>query len=192
MFITGGIANSLCIKGPKKNTIIKPTKSKLRQSLFNFLGTKIINTTFIDLFSGTGLYGLESISRGASSGLFIDNSIQSIHLIKDNLKKVMKCCKINNNCFSLIKANAFNYQKYINIYQHYNFVFIDPPFFFYEKKILKICNLIHSLIQQIKNTQITFIFEIPFSINFQFNNLNLKHIKTLGNGPFLKIFIYVP
>jgi len=84
MRITGGQAKSRVLASPK-GLKIRPTTDQVREAIFNIIGQDLSGLKVLDLFAGTGSLGLESLSRGALSTLFIDSSQQSVNLIKKNL-----------------------------------------------------------------------------------------------------------
>ena len=84
MRITGGQAKSRVLASPK-GLKIRPTTDQVREAIFNIIGQDLSGLKVLDLFAGTGSLGLESLSRGALSALFIDSSQQSVNLIKKNL-----------------------------------------------------------------------------------------------------------
>jgi len=84
MRITGGQAKSRVLAS-LKGLKIRPTTDQVREAVFNIIGQDLSGVRVLDLFAGTGSLGLESLSRGALSALFIDSSQQSVNLIKKNL-----------------------------------------------------------------------------------------------------------
>jgi 16S rRNA (guanine966-N2)-methyltransferase len=84
MRITGGQAKSRVLASPK-GLKIRPTTDQVREAIFNIIGQDLSGLKVLDLFAGTGSLGLESLSRGALSALFIDSSQESVNLIKKNL-----------------------------------------------------------------------------------------------------------
>ena len=77
MRITGGELNGR-ILGSAKGWNIRPTSSKVRQAVFNIIGNDISGLSVIDFFAGSGIMGIEALSRGGVWALFIDNSNRSI------------------------------------------------------------------------------------------------------------------
>ena len=65
---------------------IRPTADKVKEALFSIIGDDIDEAVVCDLFSGTGNLGLEALSRGADKCYFVDNSAESIRLIKENIE----------------------------------------------------------------------------------------------------------
>ena len=64
----------------------RPITDRTKESLFNILGPDIQTATFLDLFAGTGSVGIEALSRGAKSVLFVDADRQAVATIRANLK----------------------------------------------------------------------------------------------------------
>ncbi|MFA6011953.1 MAG: RsmD family RNA methyltransferase, partial [Desulfobacteraceae bacterium] len=62
----------------------RPTADRLRETLFNILSYDVREAVVLDLFAGTGALGLEALSRGAASCVFIDNSRDALSVIKKN------------------------------------------------------------------------------------------------------------
>ncbi len=69
-----------------ESDLIRPTLSKIRESLFNVLQTDIENASFLDLFAGSGIVGIEAASRGAKEVVFIEKNPVHYRLLKSNLK----------------------------------------------------------------------------------------------------------
>lgn len=86
MRVIGGIAkrttlDSLAIEG------LRPMLDRVRESLFNILQGEIHDARVLDLFSGTGAIGIEALSRGAASAIFVEKNKQLCGVIKANLEK---------------------------------------------------------------------------------------------------------
>ena len=71
MRITGGLARSIPLILPKGDAV-RPATDALRQAVFSSLAARVAGARFLDLFAGSGAYGLEALSRGASSGVFVE------------------------------------------------------------------------------------------------------------------------
>jgi 16S rRNA (guanine966-N2)-methyltransferase len=91
MRIVGGRLKGRALQGPKGDGI-RPTSDRLRETLFNILahsyGDPVPGARVIDLFAGTGAFGLEAISRGAEFCLFVDDSVQGRALIRENVENL--------------------------------------------------------------------------------------------------------
>lgn len=123
MRIITGRVRGLQLTVPK-NMDVRPTADRVKESIFNIIGSAIIDTEVLDLFAGTGNLGLECWSRRAKHITFIDESKESLRLVNSNINK----CKANADC-EVIKGNAVAvaerlfYQK-----KRFDFVFCDPPY----------------------------------------------------------------
>ena len=69
MRLVGGISRGIPLIVPKKGS--RPTSDKVREALFSILGDNIPDSNCMDLFAGSGSLGLEALSRGAVSAMFI-------------------------------------------------------------------------------------------------------------------------
>jgi 16S rRNA (guanine966-N2)-methyltransferase len=89
MRIVGGRLKGRALIGPRSDAI-RPTSDRLRESLFNILahsyGDPLPGARVIDLFAGTGAFGLEAISRGAEFSLLVDDGAQARALIRGNVE----------------------------------------------------------------------------------------------------------
>ena len=68
-----------------KGQALRPTSDRLRETLFNILGPMMEDSTFIDLYAGTGAVGIEALSRGARSAIFVEQHAPAATLIRRNL-----------------------------------------------------------------------------------------------------------
>ena len=123
----------------------RPLKDMVRESIFNVIEhsnkIKILinNSIILDLFSGSGSFGLEAISRGAKNVIFMESYSKVIKILKKNinhLKCDYQCELINSNCFDF-----FNLKKKFN--KKFDIIFLDPP---YKEK--NINNLIEEIIEK--------------------------------------------
>jgi 16S rRNA (guanine966-N2)-methyltransferase len=124
MKITGGRSRGRLLSS-LKGMDIRPTSSKVREAVFNLLGQDMSGIKVLDVFAGTGILGIEALSRGAESAIFIDKSIQSIELINKNLA----LCGYEEIC-RVLKRNitAGSGFESITAGGEVGLVFIDPPY----------------------------------------------------------------
>ena len=111
-----------------KNT--RPLKDLVKESILNILEhskdsrIELKNSLILDLFSGTGSFGLECISRGAAKVYFVENYIQSLEILNKNIKK-LKCEKktkvFNKDAFSFFENKEIKNEKL-------DLIFLDPPY----------------------------------------------------------------
>ena len=125
-----------------KNKSTRPLKDSARESIFNLLTHsnnilfKLDNSNILDLYAGTGSFGLECLSRNAKSVYFVENEEGAFSTLKKNIEK-MKIKKQTrlffSDVFTLMKKKKFSSEKF-------NLIFCDPPF--KEINIKKLINLI--------------------------------------------------
>lgn len=123
MRIITGKARGLKLTTPK-NMDVRPTSDRVKESLFNIIGTKIVGTRVLDLFAGTGNLGLEAWSRGAEKVVFIDESQASLQLVHSNITKAKaeKETKVlKGNAVKVIADLAARGERF-------DFIFCDPPY----------------------------------------------------------------
>ncbi len=124
MRITGGELNGRILRAVQGRSI-RPTSSKVRQAVFNIIGNDISGFHIIDIFAGTGIMGIEALSRGGEWALFFDSSGSSVDLIKKNLE----ICGLADRGY-IIKGDVekgvirHNKLKKGNV----DLAFIDPPY----------------------------------------------------------------
>lgn len=122
MKIIAGKHRGRIISSPKDKGI-RPTSSMLREALFNVLSNMnlIENAKVIDLCCGTGAYGIESLSRGASLVVFVDGSAKHLNLARQNISYLNE-----QNKSIFIRSRAENLPK---AQEQFDLIFIDPPYF---------------------------------------------------------------
>lgn len=99
----------------------RPIGDRVKEALFNILGQDILESSFLDLFAGTGSVGIEALSRGAASASFIDLDRKAINTIKENISH----CDLTPRA-EVLQRDVF---AYINGPQQRSFdiIFIAPP-----------------------------------------------------------------
>ncbi|MFH1189490.1 MAG: 16S rRNA (guanine(966)-N(2))-methyltransferase RsmD [Candidatus Omnitrophota bacterium] len=124
MRIIGGTFRSRLISMPK-GVDIRPTQDKVREAIFNVLGD-IAGKHVLELFAGSGAFGIEAISRGARHVTFVDNNPRCIETIKMNLKSL----EASGDLYDVIKADALKvFPGFAASGNKYDIVFIDPPYY---------------------------------------------------------------
>lgn len=71
-----------------KGTKTRPTADRTREAIFNIIASQVPEAKVLDLFAGTGAFGIEALSRGAQSAVFIDISNRSISVLRENLDRL--------------------------------------------------------------------------------------------------------
>ena len=142
MNITAGIYKGQKIIAPDEN-ITRPTLSKVRMSVFNTLQAMIDfeNSSFLDMYSGSGIMGLEALSRGFSKVVSIEKNKKVYSVIKSNFKKYEK-----ENDLNLILGDSLKVCQKLTA--KFNVIYIDPPYFsgIYEKSLDSIKNIVGGIV----------------------------------------------
>lgn len=99
----------------------RPTKDRVKESVFAMIQNKLHDSIFLDLFAGSGSIGIEALSNGASKCYFVDNGKQIIKVLNENLNNIDNAVVINNDYIY-----ALNYFKESNI--TFDIIFLDPPY----------------------------------------------------------------
>jgi len=113
-----------------KSVKMRPTPMRVKEALFNILGNRVVGSSFLDLYAGSGQIGVEALSRGAKEVIFVDNHPSAIRLIHANLGFLHsgKGLKIPRNNVLKSLDNLSKEKKKFDI------IFLDPP---YESRLVK-------------------------------------------------------
>ncbi len=167
-------------KGKRLDTLegfdIRPTTDKVKEAIFSSIQFDLFDAEVLDLFAGTGQLGIEAISRGAKSAVFVDNSRKSIEVIKKNIEKTEftdKSTVLNMNGIDFITTTT----------KKFDFIFLDPP---YNKGILmqilpKLSNILTS------NGIIICEYEKNLDLPEEIEGLMLKKVQKYGK---IKVSMY--
>jgi 16S rRNA (guanine966-N2)-methyltransferase len=126
-----------------KNT--RPLKDLVKESIFNLIqhsnkiNIDIKNSSVLDLFSGSGSFGIECLSREAKKVVFLENYPDALKVLEKNIKSLKNIENyeiIKDDCFNFFKSN-----KIINL--KFDIIFVDPPY-----KELKINEIIEKIIKE--------------------------------------------
>jgi 16S rRNA (guanine966-N2)-methyltransferase len=118
MRIIAGKAGRIAIKVPP--AVARPTTDFVRQAVFSILGERVENARALDLFAGSGAIGLEALSRGAASCVFVDEHRQAAAVIAENLTKT----RLEGG--RVVKAEVSSFLK--RDAASYDLIFADPPY----------------------------------------------------------------
>jgi len=133
------------ISGKYKGRVLKgfnidgtrPTMDRVKESLFAMIGKEVKASICLDLYAGSGALGIEALSNGALSCMFVDKNKIAIDTIKENTKMI--------DGVKILQSDAFEIHQKVK--EKYNLVFLDPPYhlhligktlsYLIEKKLLK-------------------------------------------------------
>ena len=176
--IISGKFKGKTLKLPSKETT-RSSKSIVLESFFNTLQFDIIDSTFVEVFSGSGSVGLEALSRGAAKIKFMEQDSDAIKILKSNISQTdpSSCEIFAGNSFSNIK-NVIKSLKNESAY-----FYIDPPFSIregmediYDKTMNLIASLPEENVKMIIIEHMTGL-EIPEKLG----SYTLKKSKKFGN-----------
>ena len=122
MRVIAGKARSLKLK-TIEDMSTRPTTDRIKETLFNMINTYIPGASFLDLFAGSGAIGIEALSRGASSAIFVENNRKCIDCINYNLQFT----RLANNALVLNKTVDLALEEIKNT-KVYDVIFMDPPY----------------------------------------------------------------
>ncbi|RMG05979.1 MAG: 16S rRNA (guanine(966)-N(2))-methyltransferase RsmD [Nitrospirae bacterium] len=134
MRLSGGVAKGrrLAVKGGD----VRPTAAKVREAIFNIIGPRIEGSTFLDLYAGTGAVGLDALSRGAESAVFVE-----LNRIRANLIKTIAMELGFSKRVQVFRLKAYTYLKKISEERKgFDYIFVDPPY--HSEETMKVLPLI--------------------------------------------------
>ena len=104
----------------------RPTSDRLRETLFNILAPRIEGTRFLDLCAGTGAVGIEALSRGAASTIFVDQSRKMSALVAANVQSL----EVTDTAIEIVAAEASEFLRRHCKHQAepLDIIFFDPPY----------------------------------------------------------------
>lgn len=120
MRVIAGKAKGMQLKTPD-GMLTRPTTDRVKESLFSIIQFDIPGARVLDLFGGTGQLGIEAMSRGAISAVFVDARKEACQLIRANLKHV----HMEDNA----RVIQSDYLDYLNqTKEKFSLIFLDPPY----------------------------------------------------------------
>ncbi len=127
MRITGGRARGIVLKIPARGTL-RPATGYLREAVFSSLGARVASARVLDLFAGTGAYGLEAVSRGATHATCVDANAAAVIAIRANLAAVAKAMGVAgpDALGRASEGDVFSWQPPAGA--EFDLVFVDPPY----------------------------------------------------------------
>ncbi len=127
MRITGGRARGIVLKIPRRGNL-RPATGFLRQAVFSSLASRVAGARVLDLFAGTGAYGLEALSRGAEHATWVDANSSAIEAIEANLVAVAKSMGVAKfgSLGQALEGDVFAWQPPAGA--AFDLVFVDPPY----------------------------------------------------------------
>ena len=120
MRVITGKARGVQLKTPD-GMLTRPTGDKVKEACFSIINFDIPNAKVLDLFGGTGQLGIEALSRGAQSAVFVDAREDACRLIRENLKRT----KLEQQG-KVVRSDYMDYLKRCR--EKFSIIFLDPPY----------------------------------------------------------------
>lgn len=119
MRVIAGSAGGIRLDVPKAN--VRPTMDRVKAAIFSSLGQRVIGARVLDLFAGAGGLGIEAISRGAASALFVEENAGALRAIERNLTLTKLEGQIR-------KQDVFAFLRSAQVREPFDIIFADPPY----------------------------------------------------------------
>jgi 16S rRNA (guanine966-N2)-methyltransferase len=119
MRVIAGAAGGIRLDAPK--TGVRPTMDRVKAAIFSSLGDEVIGARVLDLFAGTGALGIEALSRGAASAVFVEDNAAAIAVIERNLARTRLEGRIR-------RQDVFAFLGSKQTREPFQIIFADPPY----------------------------------------------------------------
>ncbi|HSP44550.1 MAG TPA: 16S rRNA (guanine(966)-N(2))-methyltransferase RsmD [Chthoniobacterales bacterium] len=119
MRVIAGAAGGIQLDVPKSG--VRPTMDRVKGAIFSSLGEQIVGARVLDLFAGTGALGIEALSRGADSALFVEENSAAVAMIERNLARTKLEGRVR-------KQEVFAFLRSAQTPQPFRIIFADPPY----------------------------------------------------------------
>ncbi len=120
MRVITGKARGVALKTPE-GLQTRPTADRVKEAVFSIIQFDIPNARVLDLFAGTGQLGIEALSRGAKSAVFVDAGEPACKLVKENLRRTKLEAQAR-----VLKSDYLSFLK--STRETFDMVFLDPPY----------------------------------------------------------------
>jgi 16S rRNA (guanine966-N2)-methyltransferase len=175
MRISGGVARGIPLVVPKGDAV-RPATDGMRQAVFSSLGARVVDARFLDLFAGSGAYGLEALSRGAVGGVFVEQNAKAAACVRQNITAVCKSLGRASADIMVVQADARSVPVGAGTVP--DLVFVDPPY----EIITEIAPTLFARLSEVlaPKPDALVVFESPGEIELTPEGWTL--IKRLGKG----------
>ena len=119
MRVIAGSAGGIRLAVPKRG--VRPTMDRVRGAIFSSLGDVVPGARVLDLFAGSGALGIEALSRGAVSAVFVENDWQTAAIIEQNLANTKLKGRVR-------RQDVFDYLRQSSNAEMFEIIFADPPY----------------------------------------------------------------
>jgi 16S rRNA (guanine966-N2)-methyltransferase len=125
MRISGGGARGIPLVVPP-GELVRPATDGLRQAVFSSLGARVAGARFLDLFAGSGAYGLEAFSRGAAGGTFVERHPKALACLRRNLAGVCRSLGRSESELAVVGGDVL--PALAGLAGQPDLIFVDPPY----------------------------------------------------------------
>ncbi len=156
--ITGGDWRGRKLESPPKDTH-RPASDMIRQAVFNMLGQQLDDASFVDVFAGTGVVGLEALSRGAIRTVFVERDGSQIRLLRRNIEKL----RVEPRRALVRAGDAHIWAKHFIVDDEPMIVFLGPPYpdFEIDDRLLELVKNVQARLRPID----TLVFQYPKEVD---------------------------
>ena len=135
MRVITGSARGIQLKTPE-GMVTRPTTDRVKEAMFSIIHFDIPGACVLDLFGGTGQLGIEALSRGAKSAVFVDAGEPACRLIRENLKRT----KLDHQA-KVVRSDYLSFLERTK--EQFDIIFLDPPYaeVFLENSLNKITEI---------------------------------------------------
>ena len=128
--IIGGRFKGLKLQLPPEG-VTRPLRAMVKKSLFDSLGDDLQDAACLDLFAGSGSIGLEAVSRGAKSCVFVESSPEVFPILQKNVDKIRRYVDNDTVILKPVRIDAEKFLSDAPVQEApFDFVFLDPPYVF--------------------------------------------------------------
>lgn len=157
----------------------RPTTDRIKETLFNMIAHGLADSSFLDLFSGSGAIGIEALSRGAKEAVFVEQNKKAMQCIKENLKFT----KLSDRA-EVLETDVMSALNRLEHHKKFDYVFMDPPYNqFLERRALEYLagsDLLAEdaliIVEASLETDFSYVEKMGFSIIKEKNYKTNKHI----------------
>lgn len=122
--IAAGALKGLTIRAPRR---IRPTGDKVRQALFNILGSRVPGARVLDGFAGSGALGIEALSRGAARVVFLESHPACVAAIRQNLSRIRPGAVAGHG--EVMRGDVLrSLQTLAGRRERFDLILLDPPY----------------------------------------------------------------
>ncbi len=178
MRITGGRAKGIVLRIPKGKGI-RPATDRLREATFSCLGESVAGKRVVDLFAGSGAYGLEAISRGASRASFVERDGRCLNAIRMNLEAAKRSMNEPDIQCQVFASDVFKWCRAES--EKYDLVFLDPPYDLIKRTHIELIRLVAK--RASLHSEARIVIEMPGDLDLHTPGWALERRLGKGKGP---------